>query len=61
MRKNRNGGYQKLTVWNDAIHYYVITFSQTLLWALLVSPYLGTSVMFMLNKFPRHILRNSIP
>ena len=25
MRKNRNRGYKKLTVWNDAIHYYVIT------------------------------------
>ena len=25
MRKNRNRGYQKLRVWNDAIHYYVIT------------------------------------
>jgi four helix bundle protein len=23
MRKNRNRGYQKLTVWNDAIEYYV--------------------------------------
>ena len=25
MRKNRNRGYQKLTVWNDAIQYYVST------------------------------------
>ena len=25
MRKNRNRGYQKLTVWNDAIEYYVLT------------------------------------
>ncbi len=25
IRKNRNRGYKKLTVWNDAIHYYVIT------------------------------------
>jgi len=25
MRKNRNRGYQKLTVWNDAIHYYMLT------------------------------------
>jgi len=24
-RKNRNRGYKKLFVWNDAIHYYVIT------------------------------------
>ena len=24
-RKNRNRGYKKLIVWNDAIHYYVIT------------------------------------
>jgi four helix bundle protein len=24
-RKNRNRGYQKLTVWNDAIQYYVLT------------------------------------
>lgn len=25
MRKNRNRGYQKLTVWNDAVEYYVLT------------------------------------
>ncbi len=25
MRKNRNRGYQKLRVWNDAIEYYVKT------------------------------------
>ena len=25
MRKNRNRGYQKLTVWNDAIGYYGLT------------------------------------
>lgn len=25
MRRNRNRGYQKLTVWNDAIEYYVLT------------------------------------
>ena len=25
MRKNRNRGYQKVTVWNDAIEYYVLT------------------------------------
>ena len=25
MRKNRNRGYKKLTVWNDAIDYYVLT------------------------------------
>jgi hypothetical protein len=25
MRKNRNRGYQKLIVWNDAIQYYVLT------------------------------------
>jgi len=25
MRKNLNRGYQKLTVWNDAIQYYVLT------------------------------------
>ena len=25
MRKNRNRGYQKLTVWKDAIEYYVLT------------------------------------
>ncbi len=25
MRKNRNLGYQKLTVWKDAIEYYVLT------------------------------------
>jgi len=25
MRKNKNRGYQKLTVWNDAIDYYVLT------------------------------------
>ena len=25
MRKNRNRGYKKLTVWNDAIHYYAMT------------------------------------
>jgi len=24
-RKNRNRGYKKLTVWNDAIRYYVLT------------------------------------
>lgn len=23
MRKNKNRGYQKLTVWNDAIDYYI--------------------------------------
>ena len=26
MRKNRNRGYQKLRVWNDAIEYYVLTY-----------------------------------
>jgi four helix bundle protein len=25
MRRNRNRGYKKLTVWNDAIHYYAMT------------------------------------
>jgi four helix bundle protein len=25
MRKNKNRGYQKLRVWNDAIEYYVLT------------------------------------
>ena len=25
IRKNRNRGYKKLTVWNDAIRYYVLT------------------------------------
>ena len=25
MRRNKNRGYQKLTVWNDAIDYYVLT------------------------------------
>ena len=25
MRKNRNRGYQKLTVWKDAIEYYFLT------------------------------------
>ena len=25
MKKNLNRGYKNLTVWNDAIHYYVIT------------------------------------
>ncbi len=25
VRKNKNRGYQKLTVWNDAIEYYVLT------------------------------------
>jgi len=25
MRRNRNRGYQKLIVWNDAIEYYVLT------------------------------------
>ena len=27
MRKNKNRGYQKLRVWNDAIDYYVKTFN----------------------------------
>ncbi|MCK4297353.1 MAG: four helix bundle protein [Candidatus Marinimicrobia bacterium] len=27
MRKNKNRGYQKLRVWNDAIDYYVQTYS----------------------------------
>ena len=27
MRKNKNRGYQKLRVWNDAIDYYVKTFA----------------------------------
>ena len=26
MRKNRNRGYQKLIVWNDAINYYSLTY-----------------------------------
>ena len=26
MRKNRNRGYQKLTVWKDAIEYYTLTY-----------------------------------
>ena len=26
MRKNRNRGYQKLIVWNDAINYYTLTY-----------------------------------
>jgi len=26
MRKNRNRGYQKLNVWNDAINYYALTY-----------------------------------
>ena len=26
MRKNKNRGYQKLRVWNDAIAYYVLTY-----------------------------------
>ena len=26
MRKNKNWGYQKLRVWNDAIEYYQLTF-----------------------------------
>ena len=26
MRKNRNRGYQKLIVWNDAINYYAFTY-----------------------------------
>ena len=26
MRKNRNRGYQKLIVWNDAINYYALTY-----------------------------------
>ena len=26
MRKNRNRGYQKLIVWNDAIKYYALTY-----------------------------------
>ena len=25
MRKNKNRGYQKLRVWNDAIDYYAMT------------------------------------
>jgi len=25
IRKNKNRGYQKLTVWNDAIEYYAMT------------------------------------
>jgi len=25
VRKNKNRGYQKLTVWNDAIDYYAMT------------------------------------
>ena len=27
MRKNKNRGYQKLRVWNDAIDYYVLTWN----------------------------------